>query len=190
MPADIDAAAPDAEAGGLIILQFEIPLETVYHTIDFARRHGIRCIVNPAPAVPADAALLRGADYIIPNETEAELICGRPARTVDDAKACAEVLLARGFGKVLITLGDRGPVLADARGHVHIAPVPVTAIDTTGAGDAFIGSFAVFLAEGVPEREAAARASLYAALSTTGVGAQKSFPGREQFDAAWAARAR
>ena len=80
-PADVDAAAPDLERVDAIILQFEIPLETIYHTIRFARAHNIRCIVNPAPAVPANLAELAGADYFIPNETEAELLTGLPVRS-------------------------------------------------------------------------------------------------------------
>src|SRR5579862_114185 len=84
-PADVDAAAAELRQVDAIILQFEIPLETVYHTIGFARKHGIRCIVNPAPAVSADLALLAGADYFIPNETEAEQLTGLPARSQTEA---------------------------------------------------------------------------------------------------------
>jgi ribokinase len=187
-PADVDAASAELRAVDTIILQFEIPLETVYHTVRFARANNIRCIVNPAPAVPANLADLAAADYFIPNETEAELITGRTVRTADDASACAADLLRKGFSKVVLTLGDRGSLLAGPAGSVHIPPFPVKAIDTTGAGDAFIGSLAVFLAEGLAEQEALARANLYAALSTTRVGTQKSFPKRAEFEAEWARR--
>src|ERR1700730_9007719 len=87
--ADVDAAAADLRRVDTIIVQFEIPLETIYHTVRFARSHKIRCIVNPAPALAANLAELTGADYFIPNETEAELITGRPVHTVNDAAACA-----------------------------------------------------------------------------------------------------
>jgi ribokinase len=187
-PADVDAAAAELSRVQTIILQFEIPLTTIYHTVRFARAHHIRCIVNPAPAVPANLADLTGADYFIPNETEAELITGLPVQTIEDAAACASALLGKGFRRVLITLGARGSLLADGSGYVHIEPFAVTAIDTTGAGDAFIGSLAVFLAEGAPEKEAIARASLYAALSTTRVGTQKSFPRRAELEIEWAKR--
>lgn len=186
--ADVDAAAGELRRADTIILQFEIPLDTIYHVVRFARAHKIRCIVNPAPAAPADLDQLTGADYFIPNETEAELITGRPVRTVEDAAACASKLLETGFRRVVITLGARGSLIASAAGHVHVPPFPVTAVDTTGAGDAFIGSLAVFLAEGVPEQDAVARANLYAALSTTRVGTQKSFPTRDDFEAQWARR--
>jgi ribokinase len=189
-PQDVDAASAQLRRVNTIILQFEIPLATIYHTVRFARANDIRCIVNPAPAVPASLADLTGADYFIPNETEAELITGLPVRTNEEAAACAAALLAKGFGRVVLTLGARGALLADSTGCVHIAPFPVAAVDTTGAGDAFIGSLAVFLAEGVAEKDAVARASLYAALSTTRVGTQKSFPPRTDFEAEWARRGR
>jgi ribokinase len=187
-PEDVDAAAADLGRAQTIILQFEIPLETVYHTIRFAKARGIRCIVNPAPALPASIADLCAADYFIPNETEAELITGMPVHSIDEAKACARALLKQGFGRVLITLGARGSLLADAAGETLMPPYAVNATDTSGAGDAFIGSLAVFLSERMAERDAVARANLYAALSTTGVGTQQSFSRRNAFEAEWARR--
>jgi len=189
-PEDVDAAAAELSRVHTIIMQFEVPLATIYHTVRFAREHNIRCIVNPAPAVPASLGDLVGADYFIPNETEAELITGLPVQSIEQAAACAAALLEKGFRRVVITLGARGALLADATGHVHIPPFSVTAVDTTGAGDAFIGSLAVFLAEGVPEKDAIARASLYAAMSTTRVGTQKSFPARAELETEWARRAK
>ena len=188
LPADVDAAASQLRGVDTIILQFEIPLETIYHTVRFARANSIRCIVNPAPALPADLAQLAAADYFIPNETEAELIGGHPVRTLEEAVTCAKALLRKGFRKVVLTLGARGSLLADEKGTVHVPPYAVTALDSTGAGDAFIGSLAVFLAEGAPEHEAVARANLYAALSTTRVGTQKSFLKRMDFDSECAQR--
>ena len=188
LPADVDAAAVQLRSVDTIILQFEIPLATIYHTVRLARANNIRCIVNPAPALPADLAQLTAADYFIPNETEAELITGHPVHTVEEAGACAKALLQKGFRKVILTLGARGALIAEAAGTVHVPPYPVTAVDTTGAGDAFIGSLAVFLAEGVAEKEAVARANLYAGLSTTRVGTQKSFLKRADFEAEWARR--
>jgi ribokinase len=189
-PADVDAAAAELSRVHTIIMQFEVPLATIYHTVRFARAHNIRCIVNPAPAVPASLGDLADADYFIPNESEAELITGLPVQTIEQAAACAAALVGKGFRRVVITLGARGALLADETGNVHIPPFAVTAVDTTGAGDAFIGSLAVFLAEGVPEKEAIARASLYAALSTTRVGTQKSFPARAELETEWARRAK
>jgi len=187
-PADVDAAAADLRAVDTIVLQFEIPLDTVYYAVRFAHQNKIRCIVNPAPAQPADLPALSTADYFIPNETEAEIIAGVPVHSIDEAKRCASALLAKGFPKVVITLGSRGSLLASPGGAELIWPFAVSPKDTTGAGDAFIGSFAVFLAEGLPEKDALARANLYAALSTMRVGTQKSFPQRAEFEAEWTRR--
>ena len=187
-PADVDAAAETLRNVDTIILQFEIPLETVYYAVRFARKNNIRCIVNPAPALPAQLRELAAADYFVPNETEAEAIAELPVHSIDDAKKCASSLLQKGFGKVILTLGARGSLLASAEGAALIAPFEVTPKDTTGAGDAFIGSFSVFLAEGLPEPEALSRANLYAALSTLRVGTQKSFPARAELEIEWSRR--
>ncbi len=187
-PADVDAAAETLKSVDCIVLQFEIPVETVYYTVAFARKHGIRCIVNPAPAQAVVMAALKDLDYFVPNETEAEAITGSAVKNVDDAKKCAEQLVGQGIKRVIITLGANGSLLAGRDGSEHVAPFAVKSVDSSGAGDAFIGSFAVFLGEGVPEREAVRRANLYAGLSTTGVGTQKSFYDRARFDAEWAAR--
>jgi ribokinase len=187
-PADVDAAAETLKSADCIVLQFEIPVPTVYYTIEFARKHGIRCILNPAPAQPVDLGALKDLDYFVPNETEAETITGSRVKNVDDAKKCAEKLVAGGIRRVIVTLGSNGSLLASRDGSEHVPPFAVDSVDSTGAGDAFIGSFAVFLGEGVPEKEAVRRANLYAGLSTTGVGTQKSFYDRARFDVEWARR--
>jgi len=187
-PSDVDAAAATLKSADCIVLQFEIPLETVYYTIRFARKNGIRCILNPAPGQPIDVKAVADLDYFVPNESEAETIAGVPVRNLDEAKKCAEKLLSSGIRRVIITLGANGTLLAGLEGMEHVPAFSVKSVDSTGAGDAFIGSFAVFLGEGLPEREAVRRANLYAGLSTTGVGTQKSFYDRSRFDAEWAAK--
>jgi ribokinase len=187
-PVDIDAAAETLKAADCIVLQFEIPVETVYYTIQFARKQGIRCILNPAPAQPVDLTALKDLDYFVPNESEAETISECPVKNVEDAKECAKGLVAHGIRRVIITLGANGSLLASRDGSEHVLPFAVNTTDSSGAGDAFIGSFAVFLAEGVTEKEAVRRANLYAALSTTGVGTQKSFYDRVRFDTEWETR--
>jgi len=189
-PADVDAAADMLRATDCIVLQFEIPLATVYYTIAFARKHGIRCILNPAPGQAVDMTKLSRLDYFVPNESEAETITGMAVRNVDDARKCAAKLVNDGIRRVIITLGSKGSLLAGHGLSEHAPAFPVKSVDSTGAGDAFIGSFAVSLAEGVPELEAVRRANLYAGLSTTGVGTQKSFYDRKRFDAEWTGRAR
>jgi ribokinase len=185
----VDAAADVLKQASCIVLQFEIPLETVYYTIQFARKNGVRCILNPAPAQAIDVHAIAGLDYFIPNESEAETITGIPVRNVEDAKRCAEKLLKSDVRRVLVTLGANGSLLASAEGMQHVPAFAVKSVDSTGAGDAFIGSFAVFLGEGMAEHEAVRHANLYAGLSTTSVGTQKSFYSRQRFDAEWNTRA-
>lgn len=182
MPADVDEASPMLKQAACIILQFEIPIETVYYTIRFARANGIKTILNPAPGQPVDLEEVRNVDYFIPNESEAETIAGRPVRNVDEARACARHLVESGIPRVIITLGANGALLA-ADGTAELIPAcQVETKDTTGAGDAFIGSFATFLSEGVSEKDAISQACLYATLSTTRVGTQKSFLNRSDFE--------
>jgi ribokinase len=184
-PADVDAAADLLKTVDCMVLQFEIPIETVYYSVSFARKNKIRCIVNPAPAQPVDLRSLAGLDYFVPNESEAEAITGIPVRNVEDAKKCAEKLLASDIRRVIITLGSNGSLLASRENMEHIPAFKMTSVDSTGAGDAFIGSFAVFLGEGMSESDAVRHANLYAGLSTTGVGTQKSFYDRARYDQAW-----
>lgn len=190
LPADVDAAAPMLKQADCIVLQFEIPLPTVYHTIRFANQNGIKCILNPAPGQPVDMAQLSGLDYFVPNETEAEVISGLPIKDLEDAKRCAAGFLKAGIRRVIITLGANGALLASGEGMEHVPAFQVQTVDSTGAGDAFIGSFAVFLGEGLDERQAVTKANLYAGLSTTGVGTQKSFSDRAKYEAEWKARGR
>jgi ribokinase len=188
-PADIDAAGDTLKRADFIVLQLEIPVETVYYTLQFARKQGIRAILNPAPGMKLDLIAAGNADYVIPNETEAETLSGMPVSNVDDARVCAGVLLAGGLRRTLITLGANGALLAGSDGMLHVPPFAVTPVDTTGAGDAFIGSLAVFLSEGCEEKQAISRANLYAALSTLSPGTMKSFLTRTRFNAEWAERA-
>ena len=188
-PADVDAAAVVLDGADFLVLQLEVPLETVYHALRFARAHGIRSILNPAPGQELDLAQVAHADYVIPNETEAEALAHVPVHNLEDAKTCAQKLLDGGVRRVIVTLGANGALCAGPEGMAHVPAFPVQPVDTTGAGDAFIGSLACFLAEGMAEMDAIARANLYAALSTLGAGTQKSFVTRERFDAEWLARA-
>jgi ribokinase len=187
-PADIDAASGLLSRAQTIVLQLEVPLETVYHTLRFARARGIRTILNPAPGQPLDLTAIAHADYVIPNETEAEALSGVPVRDLASARECAGLLLAGGLRRVIITLGENGALLAGPESMSHIAPFKIQPVDTTGAGDAFIGSLARFLSSGCEELEAISRANLYAALSTLSAGTQKSFVTMERFEMEWAAR--
>ena len=108
LPADVDAAADLPRRADMIVLQLEVPFETVYYTLRFAREHGIRTILNPAPGQPLDLRQAGVADYAIPNETEAEALGGVPVRSLEDARACALRLLEGGLRRVIVTLGANG----------------------------------------------------------------------------------
>jgi ribokinase len=180
-PADIDRAEAALRQADCVVLQLEIPLETVYHVLRLARRHGVRSILNPAPGQPLDLAEVANADYVIPNETEAEALSGMAVGCLEDARACARSLRERGARGVIVTLGANGALFGDE----HVAPHRVNPVDTTGAGDAFIGAFATFLAGGDGELDAIRKANVYAALSTLGVGTQSAFVTRDRFEEAW-----
>ncbi len=188
-PDDIDAAAETLKGCDAILLQLEVPLETVYHAVAFGARHGIQTILNPAPADrELDLSRLDGLDWFCPNETELALLSDMPTDTDDAVLEAARSLIGRGIRNVIVTLGGRGARLVTAEDVQQIAPVAVDPVDTTGAGDAFIGSFARFLSGGASPRDALARAAVYAADSITRRGTQAAYADAEAFDAFCKAR--
>ena len=176
-PTDIDRAMPALRQCALILLQLEIALPTVTHTVDRAHAAGIPVLLNPAPATPAlSLERVRSVAYFAPNQTELALLTGLPTGSRAQAAAAARTLVEAGIGTVIVTLGADGALLVDRNGTLHIPSVPVTAVDTTGAGDAFIGAFAHGVATlGLDHPSALARAAAYAAHSVTARGAQSSF---------------
>lgn len=185
-PEDVYAAKDVILRSDKVVLGLEIPLLTSIKAMHFAKEHGIETIFNPAPAQVLALGEIAVADYVIPNETEAEILSGLPVQNLDDARKCVKKLREGGLSRVILTLGANGSLFGD---H-HVAPFAVDPIDTTGAGDAFIGSLAVFLSSGYSELEAISRANLYAALSTLAIGTQKSFVGLERFNEEWQRRSK
>ncbi|NMZ65444.1 ribokinase [Pseudomonas oryzihabitans] len=182
-PADIQAAEADLRDCALIVLQLEIALETVYAAIDCGQRLGIPVLLNPAPAVAdLSAAHLARLDYFIPNETELALVSGLPVADRDSAFAAARVLAGRGIRHVVVTLGAAGALYVGEEGEFSLPGQRVAALDTTGAGDAFIGCFAHGRVQGLGLREAMQRAVAYSALSVTGRGTQTSYPEAAVFE--------
>lgn len=184
-PADVDRAAEDLKGCDLIVMQLEVPLETIYHTIEFGARHGIETLLNPAPA-PADLdpKRIEQVTFLVPNQTELATISGLPVNSEVEAETAAKSLIDRGIRTVIVTLGARGALLV-TKGEVtrRIEPVRVTPVDTTGAGDAFIGSFARYYVENRDLDAALHMAVRYAADSITRPGTQKSYASREAFEA-------
>ncbi|WP_240139211.1 ribokinase [Streptomyces sp. MUM 178J] len=164
-----------------LLLQLELPLSAVLDGAEAARRHGVRTVLTPAPAQPLPPELLAAVDLLIPNEHEAAALAG-----VFDPPAAAQELL-RQVPEVVITLGSAGCLYAARDTPPLTVPAPrVTAVDTTAAGDAFVGALAVALGEGRPMREALAWASAAAALCVQRPGASPSMPYRPEIDAAYA----
>ncbi len=183
-PADVAAAAADLETCDLILLQLEVPLETVYATLEFGKRHGVKTVLNPAPALSTlDRDKVRLASFVAPNESELAILTGLPVGSEDEIAAAANRLIADGIETVIVTLGARGSLVVTPEGLKRIRPVKVEAVDTTGAGDAFIGSFARYFAAGLSLEAALGRATGYAADSVTKRGAQKSFATEAEFEA-------
>ena len=183
-PEDVERAGDDLMTCDLILTQLEVPLETVYATLAFGRRHGVKTVLNPAPAVrDLDMERARDASFLMPNETELAILTGLPVEFGGRGRRRGEDPGRTGFEAVIVTLGARGSLLATGEGARRIAPVKVEPIDTTGAGDAFIGSFARYLAAGLTLDASLAQATRYAALSVTRRGAQKSFATEAEFEA-------
>ncbi|HLE78141.1 MAG TPA: ribokinase [bacterium] len=181
-PDDVRRAQDVIRSAAVLICQLEIPVESTLEALRIGRAAGIRTILNPAPAAVLPDDLLALADYCVPNETEAELLTGLPVVSIDEASTAAAALLDRGSKTVIITLGPRGALVADRGSVSHYPAVEVPAVDSTGAGDAFVGSLAVFLAEGVPLPRSVAQANAVAALSVATIGTQVSFPSRAEAD--------
>jgi ribokinase len=181
-PADVNAAEATIADSKTLLLQLESPLETVARAVEVARAHGIIVILNPAPARSLPAELLEQIDVLIPNESETALLTGMPVDDLGEAEAAASRLRELGVGTVILTLGDRGALLAREGGAEVFPAFDVTPVDTTAAGDAFVGGLAVALAEGRALAEAVRWGNAAGALATTMLGAQTSLPTREALE--------
>jgi ribokinase len=182
-PADVDRAEAAIRAADVVVLQLEVPLPTVLHALRLAKRHGRTVILNPAPAAPVPDEALALADFLTPNETEAEMLLGGGAAGLGGIAATAAALRAKGAGTVIVTLGREGAFVVGPNGSFHVAGRHVEAVDTTAAGDAFTGALACALGEGQKLAAALAFATAAAALSVTRIGAQSSLPDRAEVEA-------
>ena len=174
-PAHIDAAKELIEQADIVVLQLETPMATVVHAIKLARSLGKTVVLNPAPAASLPAGVLELVDYLIPNEIEAAMLAGVSPEGAD-AKALAAALQKLGSDNVIITLGSKGVHAALYGGDYTFPAEAVKAVDTTAAGDTFIGGFVAGLASGMDEAEAIGQGQRAAAWSVTKPGAQTSIP--------------
>jgi ribokinase len=182
LPADVDAAEAIIAAADVLLLQLESPLETVTRAAELARAHQVTVILNPAPARSLPASLLSLVDVLIPNESETALLTGMSVSDRSEAAVAALALQESGVGTVILTLGERGALLTREEETELFPAFNVTPVDTTAAGDAFVGGFAVALAEGRSLAAAVRWGNAAGALAATQLGAQPSLPTRQALE--------
>lgn len=180
MVTDVDTAKKQITDAGIILIQLEIPIETVQYAVDMAFRSGRKVVLNPAPARKLPENLYKQLYLITPNETEAEVLTGIHVTNESSALEASKILQAKGTQNIIITMGNKGSFVF-SRGDARIIPAPrVTAVDTTAAGDVFNGALCVGLAEGMPLEGAVVFANKAASISVTRMGAQASAPYRKE----------
>ena len=181
-PSDVRAHEALLASARVVVLQLEVPLETVIFAAARARALGKLVVLNPAPAQPLPAELLASADYLVPNELEASGLTGVRVDSPATAAEAAQRLLAQGPRNVIVTLGAAGVLSAGEGGTRHHPARPVKAVDSTAAGDTFIGGLCAALVQGRPLDQAIAFAQAAAAISVTRPGAQTSIPRRDEVE--------
>jgi ribokinase len=182
--AEVDQARELIAASSIFVVQLELSLPVVAHGLALAHSLGVPTILNPAPAQPLPASIYQHIDYITPNETETAALTGIPVTSLSDAEKAADAFLARGVRNAVITLGAQGAFVKNAKLSKHVPAIDAGQIvETTGAGDAFNGGFAVALSEGMTLVEAARFGCATAAISITRPGTAPSMPTRAEIDA-------
>jgi ribokinase len=183
-PADLDAHAGLIAEAAVFAAQLEQPLDAAVRGLKIARANGVATILNPAPGRALPDAVLALCDYVTPNETEAEALTGIPVASLEEARAAAEALRARGVGTAVITLGSRGALLhGPGRSELVPALAAGPVVETTGAGDAFTGGFATALARGMDPAAAVRFGCAVAGISVTRAGTATSMPTRAEVEA-------
>lgn len=181
---DVEAKSALIQSAAIFVTQLEQPIPAAKRGLEIARAAGVPTILNPAPAATLGDDILALCDYLTPNETEAESLTGLPVTNLEQAVAAANALLARGVGAVVMTLGDKGALYHDASRSVHVPVISAgKVVETTGAGDAFNGGFAVALSEGRDVIDAVRFGCATAGISVTRPGTAPSMPSRAEIDA-------
>jgi ribokinase len=179
-PADINKAYAEIENSDLVLMQLEIPIDTVEYVAEIASKRNIKVILNPAPARALSDKLLKNLYIIIPNRSEAEILSGIKVTDLEKARQAADIISAKGVNIVVVTLGSEGALIKDFDEYHFVEAVKVDAMDTTAAGDVFCGSVCVGLAEGKSILDSVKMAARAAAITVTRMGAQSSIPYRSE----------
>ena len=179
-PADVDSVSFSDHQ--LLLLQLEIPLEPVLAAARRAKENGLRVVLNPAPARPLPEELISLSDFIVPNEPELSMLTDQPVNDIASAEKAAKIVLERGAQTVIVTLGANGALIVNKEMIRHIPSFSVEIVDTTAAGDAFIGGFASALLQNKSLEEAVRYGCACGALATTKFGAQPSMPTKEEVE--------
>ncbi|MET6996980.1 ribokinase [Chitinophaga defluvii] len=180
LPKDLEAALNEIAGAGILLMQLEIPMETVHFAAKYAASLGIKVILNPAPMNTLTPELLQHVHIITPNSKEAEMLSGIPVNSIADARKAATLIAGMGVKNVVITMGAQGALILEDGRFEEVPARPVEAVDTTAAGDVFNGALAVALSEGKTLAEAVQFACQAAAISVTRLGAQSSIPHRNE----------
>jgi ribokinase len=176
---DVTKAETIIQAADVLMMQLEIPLDAIEQALDIAHKGEAVCILNPAPARQLPDSILQRVHILTPNQSEARILSGIDADTPEGAAKAGQALLDKGVQTVIVTLGDQGALIVEPGKTTHVPGYKVEAMDTSGAGDAFMAGLGVALGEGQPLPEAVRFANRVGALSTTKPGATPSMPTRE-----------
>lgn len=179
-PADVKDSEKEIASADILLMQLEVPIETVEYAAKMAKKNGVKVILNPAPAQSLSNDLLSNIHMIIPNETEAEIISGIKVTDVESAKKAADMICSKGVDIVVITMGSAGALIKEGNQYHQIPALRVKAVDTTAAGDTFCGAISVALSEGKSLVDAIKFANQCSAITVTRMGAQASIPYRKE----------
>lgn len=182
--ADVDQHKSLFALAKYLLLQFEIPLETVFYAIESARAAGCKVILNPAPAYPIPERIYPYIDFLVLNENEISQLTNQPVNDVKSALAASHDLFKKGVGHIIVTLGSQGAVSITPDGNLYLPALPVKVVDTTAAGDSFVGAFAAALVQSFSPQTAVKFAVAAGSLAVTRLGAQPSIPTREEIQKA------